>query len=186
VLRGCNVLWKARQDEMNLIEIAGEIGSDPPFFVVGGTASVAGRGEIVRALADASAGDIMLATPREQHRGEKTASMYRALTAAHYTEGDATLEFEDVVRSRRAVRSEEIANVFEHVLNSAMPETARAMAALRDRGIAAHLAGAGPSFFVLLDDTRPAGLAASLEDLRFTFAVESMLPRASALAIKDV
>ena len=39
VLRGLNYLWELAQPEMNLIEIAGEIGSDPPFFVVGGTAS---------------------------------------------------------------------------------------------------------------------------------------------------
>ena len=37
MLRGLNELWSARQTESNLAELAGEIGSDPPFFVVGAT-----------------------------------------------------------------------------------------------------------------------------------------------------
>lgn len=191
VLRGCNALWDAGQDDANLIEIAGEIGSDPPFFIVGGTASVSGRGEIVRPLPDVgpadTALDIMLATPREQHRGEKTASMYGALRTVDYTEGDATLEFEDVVRAGRGVRDGALTNVFERVLAATMPETARAMAALSDRGIVAHLAGSGPSFFVLVIDYNAIDeLTESIEDLGFDCGIASVLPREPALRMEDI
>jgi 4-diphosphocytidyl-2-C-methyl-D-erythritol kinase len=187
VLRGCNELWESHQDETNLIEIAGEIGSDPPFFVVGGTASVSGRGEIVRPLPDAIAPAIMLATPREHHRGEKTAAMYEALSAAHFTEGEATLELEDVVRAQRALVDEELANVFERVLLTTLPETARAMAALQESGLTPHLAGSGPSFLLMLGHAASLDeLAARITGLGFTPTVVRTLPRKAALKIEEI
>ena len=66
---------------MNLVEIAGEIGSDPPFFVVGGTASVRGRGDAVDALPDAIAGSMLLAVPPAGERGDKTAGMFERTVA---------------------------------------------------------------------------------------------------------
>jgi 4-diphosphocytidyl-2-C-methyl-D-erythritol kinase len=187
VLRGCNVLWGTRQDETNLVEIAGEIGSDPPFFIVGGTASVSGRGEIVRALPDAVAPTVVVASPREHHRGEKTASMYRALGPAHYTEGDATLAFEDVVRAGRDVIDAAIANVFERVLSSTLPETARAMAALTEGGLAPHLAGSGPSFFLLVHDAAAeTELSRRIAELGFVTTVVRTLRREAAHSIEEL
>jgi 4-diphosphocytidyl-2-C-methyl-D-erythritol kinase len=184
VLRGCNLLWDAGQDETNLAEIASEVGSDPPFFVVGGTASVSGRGEIVRALPDAAPCELVLATPREHHRGEKTARMYSALGPGDYTEGDASAEVEDVVRAAREVYDGAIANVFERVLATAMPESARAMAALRDGGLSPHLAGAGPSFFAIAAHDREK-LIERIDEVGLEPRVVRTLSRVDALRVEE-
>lgn len=46
-LMGLNRLWQIGYDEKQLISLAGKLGSDTPFFVVGNTAICKGRGEIV-------------------------------------------------------------------------------------------------------------------------------------------
>lgn len=149
VLRGLNLMWDARQDEASLVEIAGEIGSDPPFFIAGGTALVSGRGEHVEALPDAIAPSILLATPPEDERGEKTATMFGALTPEHFAEGYVTIGLREVAEAGRMIVDAHLTNTFEQVTARVQPESARAMAALRDQGYAPHLAGAGPSFFLL-------------------------------------
>jgi 4-diphosphocytidyl-2-C-methyl-D-erythritol kinase len=187
VLRGCNLLWETHQDDANLCEIAGEVGSDPPFFAVAGTASASGRGEIVSPLSDAAAREILIATPREQHRAHKTAAMYGALTPTHYTEGEATLELEDIVRAGRPIVDADITNVFEQVTATELPEAARAMAALRDCGLAPHLAGSGPSFFLLLDDDgRRDETVARVAETGFVTVVARPLARAEALRVDEL
>jgi 4-diphosphocytidyl-2-C-methyl-D-erythritol kinase len=187
VLRGCNELWGCGQDDANLIEIAGEIGSDPPFFVASGTASVSGRGEIVRPLPDALAPAILLATPRAQHRGEKTAEMYSALTPAMFSDGYVTIGLEDVVEAGRGVVDAELNNVFERVMRPLQPEAELAMDALRAQGVTPHLGGSGPSFFVLLDGTvDEAALSKRIAALGFEPQVVRALPREHALHIEEL
>jgi 4-diphosphocytidyl-2-C-methyl-D-erythritol kinase len=149
VLRGLNVLWDAGQPHANLVEIAGEVGSDPPFFVVGGTALVSGRGDYVEPLADALAPSVLLAAPPQDDRGEKTAAMFEALAPHDFTEGDATLGLRETVNAQRLMVDGELTNVFERVTSRMQPRTELAMDALRADGYVPHLCGAGPSFFLL-------------------------------------
>lgn len=149
VLRGLDLLWDTQQPTPNLVEIAGEVGSDPPYFVVGGTASIIGRGDGVEPLLDALAPSIMLAIPPPGDRGEKTAGMFAAITADHYSEGDATLGVRETITAGRALHDDLLANVFERVTTLVQPDAERAMDALRADGYAPHLCGAGPSFFLL-------------------------------------
>lgn len=187
VLRGCNKLWGCGQDDANLIEIAGEIGSDPPFFVACGTASVSGRGEIVRPLPDALVPSILLATPPAQHRGEKTAEMYRALAPDMFSDGYVTIGLEDVVEARRGVVDAELNNVFERVLTRMQPESERAMDALRAQGATPHLAGSGPSFFMLLEpEADEAHLVERIRALGFEPRVVRALRRDDALRIEEL
>ena len=64
-LRLLAALWKLSASESDLIQVAASLGSDVPFFLVGGEADVAGRGESVTALADsgAEAADLLLLVP---------------------------------------------------------------------------------------------------------------------------
>ena len=149
VLRGLNVLWDAGQPAVNLMEIAGEVGSDPPFFVVGGTAMVSGRGDYVEALPDAVAPSILLATPPQHGRGEKTAAMFGALSPHDFAEGYVTIGVRETVEAGRTLVDGGMANVFERVTAKMQPETELAMEALRADGYVPHLCGAGPSFFLL-------------------------------------
>jgi 4-diphosphocytidyl-2-C-methyl-D-erythritol kinase len=185
-LRALDVLWALHQPQMNLIEIAGEVGSDPPFFVVGGTAMVRGRGDVVDALPDAVAPSILLATPPAGERGDKTARMFAALSPDDFSEGDVTLGVRDVVAARRRLTDAELNNVFERVTVRTQPETALAMDALLAEGLAPHLAGAGPSFFLLLDDeSRAEALSVRVRDLGFEPRLVHTLPRDAALSIEE-
>ena len=187
VLRGCDILWGTDQPESNLIEIAGEIGSDPPFFVVGGTATVAGRGERVRTLPDAIAPQLMLAVPPSERRGEKTASMFSALSPSDFAEGYVTIGLEDAVEAGRPIVEGALNNVFERVTSAEQPETERAMDALRAQGLYPHLAGAGPSFFLLLTpEVDAANCASRIEGLGFLPTETRVLTRADALSVETL
>ncbi len=185
VLRACNVLWGLDEPELNLVEMAGELGSDPPFFVAGGTVTVRGRGEDVRQLPDAQAPTFMLAMPPEEHRGEKTAEMFGALTPDDFSDGEATRGLEDVITRGRTIDDAELCNVFERVVPTQQPGAARAMDALREAGWSPRLAGAGPSFFVLLGPGVDAdALSQRIKQLGFVPRMSRALPRRDALAIE--
>jgi 4-diphosphocytidyl-2-C-methyl-D-erythritol kinase len=149
VLRALNALWEAGEPEANLMELAAEVGSDPPFFIAGGTAMVSGRGEHVEPLADAVAPSIMLGVPPPGERNEKTASMYDALSPDDFSEGYVSIGVREAVEAGRMLTDELLANVFERVTSQVQPDTERAMDALRAQGYVPHLAGSGPSFFLL-------------------------------------
>lgn len=186
VLRGLNLLWDAGEPHENLVEIAGEIGSDPPFFVVGGTASVRGRGDQVDPLRDAMSPPILLASPPAGERGDKTARMFRALSPDDFSDGYVTLGLRSAVEAGREITSEELNNMFERVLPHTQPETALAMDALIEQRVTPHLAGAGPSFFVLLEDERGApALSKRIAELGFEPRLVHALPRADALTIEE-
>jgi 4-diphosphocytidyl-2-C-methyl-D-erythritol kinase len=187
VLRGLNTLWKARQSESNLVEIAAEVGSDPPFFVVGGTAVVSGRGEQVAPLDDAIAPPMLLAIPPAGERGEKTASMYAALTPDDYSEGDASTGGREAIDAGRALVDAQLANVFERVIAGMQPDTANAMNALRAQGYAPHLCGSGPSFFLLVaDDSTIGAVSERITRLGFGPHRVQALPRRDATRIERI
>jgi 4-diphosphocytidyl-2-C-methyl-D-erythritol kinase len=187
-LRGLNLLWDAGQPQLNLVEIAGAVGSDPPFFVVGGTAMVSGRGDYVEALPDAVAPSVLLATPPQDDRNEKTAAMFGALSPYDFAEGYVTIGVRETVEAGRMLADDELANVFERVTAKMQPETELAMNALRADGHVPHLCGAGPSFFLLngggTDHAR--ALAARIRRLGFEPRTVSALTRQQALRMQEL
>lgn len=185
-LRGCNALWHAGASDADLCAIAATLGSDPPFFIIGGTAAVSGRGEIVEALADARSAQIMLALPEPEDRGRKTAAMFSALEPDDFADGYVTIGVREIVEAGRGLVDADMNNVFERVTSRMQPETERAMDALRAQRLAPHLAGAGPSFFLLLtDESRGDALAARLRELGFEPHAARLLPRADAVRVED-
>lgn len=188
VLRGLNLLWGAGQPDANLVEIAGEIGSDPPFFVVAGTALASGRGDAVEPLPEALAPSIMLAVPRHGHRTEKTAQMFAALTPDDYGDGDVTLGVRETIAAGRMLHDEMLNNVFEHVTSRLQPETESAMDALRADGFVPHLCGAGPSFFLLYGGGADYAdvLARRIRETGFDPMPAHALKRAPALHVEEL
>lgn len=78
VLRGLNRLWGAGLGPGELAEMAAGLGSDVPFFLAGGTARCAGRGERIVAIAGAPRLAFVLVTPPI---AVSTANVYAALEA---------------------------------------------------------------------------------------------------------
>jgi 4-diphosphocytidyl-2-C-methyl-D-erythritol kinase len=187
VLRGCDELWNTQQPQTNLMEIAAEIGSDPPFFIAGGTAAAGGRGDAVEPLPDAIAPPLLIATPRQHERGEKTARMFAALDPDDFSDGYVTIGVRDAVVAGRPIDDGFLNNVFERVTTTMQPETERAMDALRASGMSPHLAGSGPSFYLLLsDDGERQAAAERVRELGFEPHAARTLSRADALRIEEL
>lgn len=187
VLRGCDALWRTQQPQANLTEIAAEIGSDPPFFIAGGTAVVSGRGDAVEPLPDAIAPPLLVATPRQHERGEKTASMYAALTPDDFSDGYVTIGVREAVIAGHAIDDGLLNNVFERATTKMQPETERAMDALRASSMSPHLAGSGPSFYLLLAGNGDGPVAAErVRELGFEPRIVRTLARDAALRIEEL
>jgi 4-diphosphocytidyl-2-C-methyl-D-erythritol kinase len=62
-LVGLNDLWQGRRSRADLLRIAATIGSDVPFFLIGGTALGVGRGEEIYPLADSKRLGVIVIKP---------------------------------------------------------------------------------------------------------------------------
>jgi 4-diphosphocytidyl-2-C-methyl-D-erythritol kinase len=62
-LLGLNALFETRLDQKHLIELAAQIGSDVPFFILGSAALCRGRGEIVEATKLSASFKLLLVKP---------------------------------------------------------------------------------------------------------------------------
>jgi 4-diphosphocytidyl-2-C-methyl-D-erythritol kinase len=93
-LAGLNVIWGARQSRRDLVEIAAGIGSDVPFFLQGGTALAAGRGEEIYPVDDLARLGAILIKPSF---GVATSEAYGWL------DEDRAASLPDATRDRRPV-----------------------------------------------------------------------------------
>lgn len=63
ILRGLNIFFDLGLSQAELREIALSIGSDVPFFLIGGTCLVSGRGEVIKKISDLPAWKVLLFVP---------------------------------------------------------------------------------------------------------------------------
>jgi 4-diphosphocytidyl-2C-methyl-D-erythritol kinase len=131
---------------------------------------------------------ILLATPPQNERGEKTAAMFGALTPHDFQEGDVTIGVRETVEAGRMIVDDELANVFERVTAKMQPQTELAMEALRADGYVPHLCGAGPSFFLLYGGGADLAheLGARIGGLGFESRPVHALGRERALAMREL
>ena len=150
-LRGLNRLWGLDWPASELAAIAAGIGADVPFLLNGGTALATGRGDCITPLPAPLPGrDLLLIAPAAGTTiPNKTPTLYGALTAADFSDGQHT---------RRLFQSDALAagdlttgccrNAFTRAAREIFP----GLAGVWDRiaAVAAHppaLSGAGPALF---------------------------------------
>jgi 4-diphosphocytidyl-2-C-methyl-D-erythritol kinase len=73
-LVGLNEIWTGRRSRADLLRLAAELGSDVPFFLIGGTVLGAGRGEEIYPLDDVRRMGVIVIKPSF---GVTTAEAYR-------------------------------------------------------------------------------------------------------------
>ncbi len=147
VLVGLNRLWDLGLPPEELMPLAAGLGSDVPFFLVGGTAMVSGRGERVRALPPADLRWFVLLSP-EIDLPEKTRSVYASMEETSFTTGQLTRKLEARIRGKGDVPPQFLFNVFDDVAPAVFPELARYRDAfLRVGAREVHVAGSGPSLY---------------------------------------
>ena len=144
-------LWETRATEDDLMEIAGGLGADVPFFLKGGTARGTGIGNDVSELPDASDKFLIIIKPNV---GISTSRAYEALEAPSLTSAEAKTILSSSQRGEffDNLDSDALQNDFEAVAFGLEPEIARAKAALiRSGARAALLAGSGSAVFGIFD-----------------------------------
>jgi len=154
VLLGLARLWKVEMDYRRTIEIAMSLGSDVPFFLVGGTALGIGRGEEVYPIEQVKCDSLVLVNPG-----------FAVSTAAAYSKL-SRLTMQETVRiipltllAAKGIRELPLAagNDLEEVVEAAHPEIAevkRRLLSLGARG--ALMSGSGATVFGVFDNLQTA------------------------------
>jgi len=147
-LLGLAQMWKLRLDHGQLVDLASRVGSDVPFFLVGGAALATGRGERLRFLPTLPTTWVVLACPEVE---VSTAWAYAQLDLAAVTRRPDTQRVVAALRSEDvAAVARELCNVFEPVVSARYPQVQEWKRRLLDAGaLGASMTGTGPAVFGL-------------------------------------
>jgi 4-diphosphocytidyl-2-C-methyl-D-erythritol kinase len=149
-------LWGLHMTAANLQNLAMVLGSDVPFFLVGGTVLAGGRGENLTPLPPLPEHWIVLVRP-PLDIPEKTDLMYANLTRREYTSGSVTQHMARAIQEGRALEPGLIFNAFEWVAFRLFELVDLARQQVVDAG-ADHvrLCGSGPSLYAIYPQEAPA------------------------------
>ena len=145
-------LWEINATSLDVLEIAGSLGADVPFFFFGGRARGLGTGTNLSLLTDSSEYFLLVVKP---NASIPTPDAYRSLKALSLTTVEAKTILSSSERDRifGSFDSGTLQNDFDPVLFALEPEIERAKVALLKAGAgAALLAGSGSAVFGLFDN----------------------------------
>jgi 4-diphosphocytidyl-2-C-methyl-D-erythritol kinase len=154
VLLGLARLWQIEVDDCRIIEISMALGSDVPFFLVGGTALGIGRGEEVYSIEQVACDNLVLANPGF---AVSTPAAYSKLS--RLTRQEAVRIIPLTLLAAKGIRELPLAagNDLEEVVEAAYPEIAevkRRLLSLGARG--ALMSGSGATVFGVFDNLQTA------------------------------
>lgn len=152
-----NRLWQLNLPLEALQQVAAGLGSDVPFFLAGGTALATGQGEVLQPLPAAVERWFLILHPPVD-LPNKTAAMYAHLQARHWTSGRVTKELTKTLETSGRIREAYLFNAFDAVAFDLLPDLhdwrRRLLEIAPSRP---HVAGAGPSLFIPLEDEAQGG-----------------------------
>ena len=152
-LKGFNRLWNLGLSDPELMEMGAALGSDVPFFFLGGTALIEGRGEIVTPLKAFPQTWVVLLLPPVVAENGKTARLYNALKKGDFTEGDKTEKFVRALMESWEIPPSLFGNAFERAAAELWPEIEEYRWRFIEAGAyRVRLSGAGPALFSLHRD----------------------------------
>lgn len=160
-LVGLNHLWELGLDDKTLWELAQSLGSDVPFFLTGGTAQIAGRGELVTPIPSKGSFWYLLVKPP---LAISTPWAYRIFDENPASPPQATEKMKAALEIGDSLLvGQALANNFEGPIFSHYPQLQKYKEALLAAGaIGAAMSGSGPTIFGLFP-TKEATLAAQKE-----------------------
>jgi 4-diphosphocytidyl-2-C-methyl-D-erythritol kinase len=176
-LRGLSGLWNLSATDADLHLLAAEIGSDVPFFLIGGRARGTGRGEILEAMQEEPEEWLVLAFPPFSL---STAAVYGLFSAPALTDSAAQTN----------LRGSDIGggpdrNDLEPAAESLRGELRRLRLALSDHGAtSARLSGSGSTVFGVFGDAKSArrafeGLAGLRKEMMSTMTIVKTVSKAA-------
>ncbi len=154
-LLACATLWQVDADAADLIGLAGELGSDVPFGLVGGTAAGHGRGELVTPIHDTGRYDWVVLT---FDFGVSTPAAYAEFDRVHAGAEIADPEIPAALtRALEHGSAPELAAALGNDLHPATlrlrPELGEPLrAGLDASALAALISGSGPTCLFLAED----------------------------------
>lgn len=181
-LRGVQTLFGLTDTELPLKPLAAQLGSDVPFFLMGGTATARGRGENLTSLPDAPNFALVVVKPEES---VSTAWAYNALDAqADRKSHRATKRMEEALRSGDHDRVLAFqSNDFEQPIFEHYPKLAWLHDELMMAGcLTARLCGSGSALYGIVPTPAGAERIAALLRKKYphTHAARA-LPRAESI-----
>ena len=166
-----NALWKLYLDVDELARVAAGLGTDVPFFLLGGTALASGRGDQVEPLPDPLPRWLVILVPAEP-LPDKTRQIYSQLDPKWYTPGGFVATLAQRLRANPAASWRPLGNGLEPTAMEAFPALRAARNALVEATEQAwreyplpigeddapdwNLSGAGPALFTYFGDVRAA------------------------------
>jgi 4-diphosphocytidyl-2-C-methyl-D-erythritol kinase len=145
VLLALNALWGTHLPHERLTELAATLGSDVPYFLSGGTALIAGRGERVTPLPDAQPLWLVLARPPV---AVSTATVYRALAPEDYAIGADTDALVQAIQLGAPLPLDRLSNSLEAPVLRDYPQiTATRDALLASGAPLVRMSGSGPTLY---------------------------------------
>ena len=157
VLRALAQLFPGWHDAAGLHRLAAALGSDVPFFLVGGTALGEERGEVLTALADLPATALTVLMPPERL---PTPAVFSALTAA---ERGPRAGHGAAWWRQRLAGDDWSSLLFNRLTDPAVrlcPAVGALLADLRSQGLACLMSGSGAACFALGHGDPPTGVTA--------------------------
>ena len=175
VLRLMNRHFDNRLSHDELCRIGGELGSDIPFCITGGTCRCEGVGDVLTPVKTCPDYTVLIA---KADGGVSTPEAFRLLDErygdfAGHTPRDPQKIYDALSCGNVRALTHSAYNIFEEVILPIHPDAAKLKTFMLDRGaITALMSGSGPSVFgIFVSDVRAEFCAAALRKMGFFAAV---------------
>ncbi len=148
VFKGLNQLWGLGLDQETLLKLAASIGSDVPFFILGGCCVATGRGEVLQKIEPVIQDQVLLVCPPEQ---VSTVWAYKNIENYHLTQGkENVIFFGSEQCSSRAEFYKQFSNDFEPLVFAHYPQLGKIKERLMAEGaVFASLSGSGSTVYAI-------------------------------------
>jgi len=153
ILLALHQWWQLPLSLQDLQDMAASLGSDVPFFLVGGLALCEGRGEQVTRLATYWPPAMRWLLLLKPAISVATAAVFRSLPASDYTDGSYSRAICSAFKAGKMPRAEDLHNSLERSVLEQYPEVALAREVLLRAGASlVRLSGSGPTLFAPFAD----------------------------------
>ena len=149
-------LWGLSMTEANLQNLGAVLGSDVPFFMVGGTVLASERGQMLDPLPALPEHWVVIVRPALDIP-DKTQLMYSNITPREYTTGTVTRRMARMIREQHCLEPGLIFNAFEWIAFQRFERIDETRQHAVDAGADyVRLCGAGPSLYAIYPEEAPA------------------------------
>jgi 4-diphosphocytidyl-2-C-methyl-D-erythritol kinase len=150
VLLALQQWWQLPLSSADLLAIAASLGSDVPFFLLGGLALCEGRGERVTPLAPLWPSMMRWLLLLKPSIGVSTAAVFRNLPISDYSDGSHSQAIRSALTAKSGLPLEDLHNGLERCVLEHYPEVAQAREdMLRAGASSVRLSGSGPTLFAM-------------------------------------